>query len=47
MNPQVPDLPAYFARIGYQGPSTVSVETLQALQLAHVSAVPFENLDVA
>lgn len=39
------DLPAYFARIGYQGSTEPTVETLQALHLAHVSTFPFENLD--
>jgi N-hydroxyarylamine O-acetyltransferase len=40
------DLDAYFARIGYSGPRDVSPETLRALQFAHVSSVPFENLDI-
>jgi N-hydroxyarylamine O-acetyltransferase len=41
-----PDLAAYFARIGYAGPTAPTVATLDALALAHVSAIPFENLDV-
>lgn len=41
-----PDLDAYFARIGYSGPRTPTLETLRALQWHHVLAVPFENLDV-
>jgi N-hydroxyarylamine O-acetyltransferase len=41
-----PDLDAYFARIGYTGPRTPTVATLHALSRAHVSAIPFENLDV-
>jgi N-hydroxyarylamine O-acetyltransferase len=40
------DLEKYFARIEYSGPQTRSVETLAALTLAHVSHIPFENLDV-
>jgi len=40
------DLDAYFARIGYVGSREPTLATLRALQLAHVSAVPFENLDV-
>lgn len=39
-------LDAYFARIGYAGSRTPTVDTLRALQLHHMLAVPFENLDV-
>lgn len=39
-------LDAYFRRIGYTGPRTPTLDTLRALQEAHVQAVPFENLDV-
>lgn len=41
-----PDLARYFDRIAYRGPRTPSLDTLNALILAHVSAIPFENLDV-
>lgn len=41
-----PDLDAYFARIGYAGPRTPTLETLHAISRAHVSSIPFENLDV-
>ncbi len=41
-----PDLAAYFARIGYAGPTAPTAATLDALALAHVRAIPFENLDV-
>lgn len=41
-----PDLDAYFARLGYHGPTTATVDTLHALSYAHVSTIPFENLDV-
>lgn len=40
------DLDAYFARIGYGGLTTASLETLNDLMYAHACAVPFENLDV-
>lgn len=39
------DLDAYFARIGYRGPTDASLATLQALHLAHPQAIPFENID--
>jgi arylamine N-acetyltransferase len=39
------DLSAYFARIGYTGPTEPTVETLHALVAAHNRAIPFENLD--
>lgn len=39
-------LDAYFARIGYGGPTRPTVETLHDLMDAHVRTVPFENLDV-
>jgi len=40
------DLAAYFARIGYTGPREPTLAVLRALQLQHMIAVPFENLDV-
>lgn len=40
------DLNAYFERIGYDGPSDVSVDTLRQVHRAHLLAVPFENLDI-
>jgi N-hydroxyarylamine O-acetyltransferase len=39
------DLDAYFARIGYRGPCTSSLETLSELHLRHPQAIPFENLN--
>jgi N-hydroxyarylamine O-acetyltransferase len=39
------DLDAYFARIGYGGPATPTLETLTALQAAQVASIPFENLN--
>lgn len=40
------DVPAYLARIAYRGPPSVSAATLRELHLAHLYAVPFENLDI-
>jgi N-hydroxyarylamine O-acetyltransferase len=35
----------YLARIGYDGPLRTDLATLQALQTAHLDAIPFEALD--
>lgn len=40
------DLDAYFGRIGYAGEVKSDLDTLHALHRAHVSAIPFENLEV-
>lgn len=40
------NIDAYLARIGLEGSVTLSVEGLERLQRAHLTAVPFENLDV-
>lgn len=40
------DLDAYFARIGYTGPRTPTLETLHAIAMHHATSIPFENLDV-
>ena len=40
------DLPAYLARIGYKGELAPTLPVLLALHEAHVTSVPFENLDV-
>ncbi|MEV0822271.1 arylamine N-acetyltransferase family protein [Nonomuraea rubra] len=40
------DLDAYLGRIGYDGPHAPTAGTLRAVHLAHVRAIPFENLDV-
>jgi N-hydroxyarylamine O-acetyltransferase len=40
------ELSAYLHRIGYSGPTTPDLATLEALMRAHIAAVPFENLDV-
>jgi N-hydroxyarylamine O-acetyltransferase len=39
------DLDAYFGRIGYSGPATATLDTLQKLQAAHATTIAFENLD--
>ena len=41
-----PDLDAYFARLGLDGPRPPTLATLSAIVLAHIRAIPFENLDV-
>lgn len=40
------DVAAYLERIGLAGPVTPDLESLRRLQLAHVRAVPFENLSI-
>ena len=40
------NLGAYLARIGYEGSTEPTIETLRALHLAHALAMPFENLDI-
>ena len=40
------DLDAYLARIGHGGSCEPSLGTLTALHAAHVTAIPFENLDI-
>jgi N-hydroxyarylamine O-acetyltransferase len=39
------ELARYFGRIGFSGPATRELSTLQALHKLHVMAIPFENLD--
>lgn len=39
------DLRAYFERIGYSGPRSVSAGTLAAIHLQHPRTIPFENLN--
>lgn len=36
----------YLGRIGYDGPRDATEETLRRLHVAHLLAVPFENLDI-
>jgi N-hydroxyarylamine O-acetyltransferase len=40
------NIKAYLERINYQGPLAPTVETLRELQVAHLLAVPFENLSI-
>ncbi len=40
------DMHAYFARIGYGGAVSPTLETLRGLHYAHTTSIPFENLDV-
>lgn len=40
------NLDAYFARIGYAGPRTPTLDALHAITAAHTQTIPFENLDV-
>jgi N-hydroxyarylamine O-acetyltransferase len=39
-------LDEYLARVGVSGPLSPTLETLTALLLAHMTRIPFENLDV-
>jgi len=41
------DTAAYLARIGFTGSARPDAETLRGLHLAHLYAVPFENLDIS
>ena len=40
------NIQAYLQRINYAGPLAPTVETLRSLQMAHLLAVPFENLSI-
>lgn len=40
------DTTAYLSRIDYHGSVNPTLETLRGLQIAHMLAVPFENLDI-
>lgn len=40
------DVEQYLARIGFDAPRAVDLATLERLQRAHLTTVPFENLDV-
>jgi len=42
----VPDLEGYFARIGYEGPRSATLDVLNAVTAHHTSAIPFENFSV-
>lgn len=38
-------LDAYLERIGYAGPRTATIDTLEAVHALHPAAIPFENLN--
>ncbi len=40
------NIEAYLKRIGYSGPLAPTAQTLRNLQVAHLLAVPFENLSI-
>ena len=40
------DIDAYLARIDYRGPRTPTADVLRRLHVAHLLAVPFENLSI-
>lgn len=40
------DIGAYLRRIGYEGDAAPTAENLAALQYAHLTHVPYENLDI-
>lgn len=46
MSARIPDLAAYFARIGYTGPREPTLANLTAIHRHHARAIPYENLDV-
>ena len=46
MNPPPFDLDRYLDRIGYRGGRSPDLALLRALHWQHVSAIPFENLDI-
>lgn len=39
------NLDAYFARIGYRGPKTATLETLRSIHTLHTEVISFENLN--
>jgi N-hydroxyarylamine O-acetyltransferase len=46
MPDEVFDQDAWLARIGYDGPRTPTLDTLQALIAAHATAIAYESIDV-
>lgn len=40
------NIEAYLQRLNYDGPRTRTIATLRALHQAHLTSVPFENLDI-
>ncbi len=41
------DIPSYLERLHYHGSLEPTLQTLQALHMAHLLAVPFENLNIS
>ena len=41
------DVPGYLERLGYDGVPSLDLPSLTRLQQLHMTAVPFENLDIA
>ena len=39
------NLDAYLERVGYRGPRTATLDTLEAIHALHPAAIPFENLN--
>jgi N-hydroxyarylamine O-acetyltransferase len=46
MSPDAVDVEAYFARIGYTGARTPTLETLTGILFRHPQSIAFENLDL-
>jgi N-hydroxyarylamine O-acetyltransferase len=40
------DIASYFSRIGYDGAPAADLDTLRQIQRAHLTHIPYENLDV-
>jgi len=40
------DIQAYFRRIGYDGPTALTFETLRDIQRAHATTIPYETFDI-
>ena len=40
------DIGAYFRRIGYDGPTALTFETLRDVQRAHATTIPYETFDI-
>jgi N-hydroxyarylamine O-acetyltransferase len=43
--PSTFDLDAYLDRIGFRGPCSATIDTLEAVHALHPAAIPFENLN--
>ncbi|MEU1624746.1 arylamine N-acetyltransferase [Streptomyces sp. NPDC020096] len=45
-NGELLDLDAYLARIGFDGDTSPTLSTLRVLHRAHITSIPFENLEM-